>query len=491
MDQLRQIVAWLKKYHFWVLTLLIVAVAIGCWFTAAGTLREGFSRNQSTIQSQFSALSGVQTKEFLPNEEVNREQEREIRAQAASVREIWEDLYERQRENVLKWPAALPQEFRDYVENLKFGDTIRATLRDHYLNYVERHFEELPKIIGAREIPVDQSGLGGGYGRVGGGRERLDRSTYGRGETTYPSLTGELDEGEGDYICEWLDQMAVREKLHFTQRPSSLRIWVTQEDLWVYHTLLQIIANTNEAAGADRMSNAAVRVIQSLEVGQLAAQHSRGTGRIHFEQPQAAPGEFLEGGFGREAGPPIGDDFGRGGFEMMDPRGGMPGEGSLAEMEKMELLYGRYLGDDEKPVTAVPETIGPNSFGTGYKRLPVRMVLEMDVRWLPQLLVECGNQPLQVEVKEVRVNPADGGMGGLGGGRESFGRGGYSGGRGYGGRESLGGGIFDSTGRAGAIEVFDSRPHIATVVVQGIIYIFNEPDPAALDVAGQESIAGL
>ena len=62
--------------------------------------------------------------------------------------------------------------------------------------------------------------------------------------------------------------------------PSAKRIWKTQEDLWVLEALLTIIANTNKEAGSDRFSNAAIRVIQSLEVGRTAAQASRGKGRI-------------------------------------------------------------------------------------------------------------------------------------------------------------------------------------------------------------------
>jgi hypothetical protein len=134
---------------------------------------------------------------------------------------------------------------------------------------------------------------------------------------------------------------------------------------------------------------------------------------------------------------------------------------------------------------------------------------------LTRLIAECANQPLQVEVQEVRINPSDfgtasdgmagggyggyggGGYGGYGGGREGGGmRGGYGGG--YGGGGYGGGGMGAMGGGSAAslfpersgLQYFPAQPHIANVVIQGIIYIFKEPDdslaPASEDAAASE-----
>ncbi len=50
---------------------------------------------------------------------------------------------------------------------------------------------------------------------------------------------------------------------------------MTQENLWVYETILRAIADTNEAAGADRNGNAAVRKIYSMLVGNMAKAQGR------------------------------------------------------------------------------------------------------------------------------------------------------------------------------------------------------------------------
>ena len=85
------------------------------------------------------------------------------------------------------------------------------------------------------------------------------------------------------------------------------------------------------------------------------------------------------------------------------------------------------------PRSPIRATASLTAFGNEFKRLPVRMQLWMDQRWLPQLISECANAPLQVEVQEVRINPADDGSGGGGGGRGGGGYGRGEGG-GYGGR---------------------------------------------------------
>jgi hypothetical protein len=89
-------------------------------------------------------------------------------------------------------------------------------------------------------------------------------------------------------------------------------------------------------------------------------------------------------------------------------------------------------------------------------------------------MCECANQPLQVEVTEVRINPADV-SGGAGGGGRSF-EGGYGGGgRGPGGGGSGGAGSTLQVHVAGQLGTFSQQPNLATVVIQGMIYIFQEP----------------
>jgi hypothetical protein len=296
------------------------------------------------------------------------------------------------------------------------------------------------------------------------------------------------------------DQALVRAELEFPQTPSSLRIWCTQENLWVYHTLLDVIKNTNEAANATRMANAAVKRIYALQVGQTAAPFSRTPDRIYklqggtvtAEMP-GEPGALGPEGRPSEFGPPTGEF-----------RGGLA-EGGTAEMspeaERAWLLSGRYLGEDGKPIpVAGPATAegGPDAvpvdtsvppppldlkpFGKEYKRLPVRMVLEMDQRYLPHLIAQCAIRPLQIEVQEVRINVPDllsGGAGGGGGFRSSFGERGGGGA----GPEAL------QRSFGSELQEFNPHPEVIQVAVQGVIYIFKKPNLQPTTEQTDQSVA--
>lgn len=448
MDQVRMVLGWLKRHHFWVLCVIVAAIALASWYRAANALEEERVRNQSTIKSAFDAQNGLRSEEFHANENINAEQTQQIKTQGESVKEAWSRLYNRQREEVLKWPTELSERFRNYVAKLKFGEEIPVDLRNHYMNYVGTHFKKLPEKVGAR-ILEDSEGRSGSRGIRSAGSLRSSRS--GRG-------------GEGvqveqeDYIVEWLDQMDVRDELDMPREPSSIRIWITQEDLWVYHTLLQIIANTNEAAGADRYSNAAVREIIELDVGRDAARAAQGGSRIMMVAPLSSGGDMDVSG-GRVTMPSV-DDGGR-----SDSLGRAGEGGAMSEEEEAAALKaGRYLDAQGNP-TSEP--------GVEYKRLPVRMTLLMDQRWLTHLIAECASAPLQVEVQEVRINPSS--INTSGGGYDS-----RSGGM-------MGGGSFRSGESRGEGIEFPQEPNMVPVVIQGVIYIFNEPNESLFQVSGDQA----
>jgi hypothetical protein len=165
------------------------------------------------------------------------------------------------------------------------------------------------------------------------------------------------------------------------------------------------------------------------------------------------------------------------GMGGMGPEGyGMGGRGEMgmgqdAAAMDAELFNNRYVSDSGAPI---PDPGGNDltAFGAEFKRLPVRMQLWMDQRWLTQLVSECANAPLQVEVQEVRVNPPN------------------DGGRGYGGG---GGGRGEMGGYGAAITTNvdmapEQEPNMKTVVLQGTVYIFNPPSADAMQAASDPSL---
>ncbi len=464
MDQVRVIVKLIWRERFWVLSVLGTLVAVACWHLATGDLDKEFKSRKSSIESSFKSMRDLGSKPVHPNDDVNQGDMLQAKEQRENVLNVWKQLYDRQRQEVLYWPkGSLKPEFIDEIEKLRFRDPFPAHkaefMRNHYWNYIENRFDGLLEIVQAQKTSERGSSSFGGRG---GGRD----SPYGGeegygGEGAYGGrglAALDPDQENQDYLVQWLDQGNVRDELHFAKKPSAVQIWVTQEDLWVYETLLNVIANTNKLRKATRPDNTAVRVIVNLEVGKKAAEASRTKSRILIPSVEGIGGDDpYGGGRGGESG---------GGRGEMD-EGGYGGRGGYGEggrddgMSDTDVLAHRYLDAEGQPYPGDAE-----NFGIEYRQLPIRMKLMMDQRWLPQLLVECANAALPIEVNQLRVNPEQSGAG--------FGGGGSRGGM--------------STGRSsmrGAVNL-PPDPNLANVEIQAVVYIYNQPDKEELSVPGLE-----
>jgi hypothetical protein len=454
MDQVRAIAKIIWQQRFWVLSVLGLIIAVVCWKMAASGLDAQFASRKSTIDGRFKEMSTLGGKAVHPNTAVNEKNQEAVDAQAKIVNSVWQELYNKQKESVLKWPKELGEDFLTYIEKLKFKDPIDNRMRSIYQNYIGKRFDGLLEIVKARKIEEGAggaySGRGGEYGGRGGGG-------YG-GESAVALGTPGANQ---DYLVEWFDQDKLRAKLAFaTNKPTALQIWVTQEDLWVYETLLRVIANTNKARGSTRPDNAAIRSILSLEVGSGASLPS--TARIYM--PSGGGDAAGGGGYGGEGGG-YGGEYGRGGGyggEAAAGGGGYGGEygrGGGYGMEGAEgdpaamdtaLLANRYLDDAGAP-------LADGAFGPEFRQLPIKMELQMDQRYITPLLLECANAPLPIEVKQVRINPQLS-MAGI----DSNAAGGYS-------TSSLPSGATLDT----------SDPNSAIVEIRGVVFIYNEPTTEA------------
>ncbi len=450
MEQIRLLFGWLKVHHFWVLLVLVLGLTSGFWYLGSSSVAKNFANGKSKIEQEFNSQRNLVSREFKPNDSINDKQNEETRAQTEETLKIWSQLYERQTSGALKWPEELGNAFLAKIAKLEFGDKIPTRERDRYQNYIEGVFKGLVEIIDAEVLGEGGSGggRGGAFGAMPGmfesGMEGGDMGGRARGEE------------EPTHKVDWLDQDTVRQKLYFSRRPRSVQIWVTQEDLWVYETMLRAIAQTNEGSGARRHSRMPIQTIFEFQVGQAAASQNDSSNRIYIpEATSSGGGGFSDFGGGFGGGGDMGFDGGGGGFGMERGLGGGLGGGFGAGGEEGNVLAGRYLDDTDKPIMTVTE--GDYSFGVEYKRLPIRMVLEMQESWIPALIERLANAPLQIEVEQVRVNPQDGG--------KSTGRRGGSGFGGGGGRD---------------LESFERDPGLGQVNIQGNVYIFNKPDETLL-----------
>jgi len=333
MDQVRVVLNVLWTQRFWVLSLLGTIVGTVCWNLATTDLDGQFKKRKSAINNAFSSVNNIKREMSHPNENVNAGDTKQARAQRDIVIKAWKELYQRQRTEVTKWPASIGEEFVGNMEGKKFGDRISAIDRGFYLDYIEKRFDTLLEIVDAKKM---SDGRGSGYGGGMGGEYR-----GGIGETTAGSLDPEAMEAE-KYLVQWLDQENLQKKLSFQSTPTDMQVWVTQEDLWVYETLLGVIAKTNQKRGATIPDNTAVRVIVELQVGAEAA--GKLGGSIHIPKNSAGAGGSQYGGGIGEYGGGMGE-YGGGmreyGSGMGEYGGGM--EGGNASADDTALVANRFL----------------------------------------------------------------------------------------------------------------------------------------------------
>ena len=357
MDQVRNIALAIWQQRFWVLSCISLIAAVVCWNSATADLAKRFATRKGTIEGAFGQVSSITSESFHPNDAVIQGNQAQVEEQKKIVGQLWSDLYEHQRSEVLSWPE-LGDGFAVQMATKKFNDPISTIMRGRYRDYIQKQFVALQDIVKARDL------------------EAMDNASSRRFEQEPQDPSTVPEEPKKDFLVDWLDQKMLKQRLDFPRMPSALQIWVTQEDLWVYKNLLNIIAKTNQLHGASRQDNTAISSIVKLQVGKDASTDLTTSKTIYIP---TAPGDAFavgEPGVGAE----------------------VPAEPTELEADTI-ILENRYL--DEQ---GVPYAGTAGSFGTEYRKLPIRMVLRMDQRMLPVVLVECANAPLPIEVTQISVN---------------------------------------------------------------------------------------
>jgi hypothetical protein len=487
MDKVKMVLAVLKKHHFWVLSAVIVVVALVSWAKATADLTSRFKARKTEIDGKFTAMQGICEQPNHPNAGVINAIKKKTGDLKDNVHKAWRVLYEEQKKN--NQLPEVSKTFKAAFEALqKPTDELPPAERDAYRYFLRNYFPTLLDLIDYRH-PVEQKPgeVGAAAADFAAPRRGFDRR--GSRDRGVPRMgVGGRDSGdqagvEMVGIVDWneADRSRLESRLIWTTTPNTLEVRLKQEDLWVYEALLRVIKNTN--AGATMHRQAAVKAIDALEIGRdaaLGAQSSRSTFSLGSDASSGGP-----------AGPGV--DRGAAGAAAAT-RTGTSDSGAGAVDMTADLLSGRYVDAEGKPLAA--DAKHPYA---EFKMMPIRMLLFIDQTKIPKLLVECANSNMPIEVQAVRLRPGsvtsldlgaltaaavaqaaptDDFAGSRGRGRR---------GRGYSpdGRPSRG----DTS--SSALGPSDEKTSIdLPIEIQGIIYIFNPPDMEKLGTgtgtAGQE-----
>ena len=329
--------------------------------------------------------------------------------------------------------------------------------------------------------------------------------------------------------------------------PYSGQIWYAQEEVWVYESLINVVRKINERVEATGPQNAAIKRIEAMLIGKNAASIVGSPGILEplgslgggggMMGMDSMMGSSMMGGSPMGGSSMGGSSMGgssMGGSTMGSMSGGMGGmsdmmgggmsSGPMSEDDtNSHLKRFRYVGEDLKPLS---DSDSPPF--TEFNMMPVCLELIVDQRRIPEILVECANSTMPIDIKLVRYNPANavtgllggsaGGMGGMGsmmgGSGGMTGGPGPSGGMMSGSSGGMGAGMGGSSGRSGtmagggpggmgsaatdALSGFEVGGKIGVygsdaVMVQivGVIYIYNEPDPKLLAAGTSAQESGL
>ena len=528
MDQLKPFLTWLKKYHFWVVAVLVLLSFLGIWYTAVTHLEKDKQSRIVAIKALFDKGDKLMRQKDPPNKKSHDAMELHMNEVRLGVRDAWEQKAIMQ-EKFLVWPTGPNELEADFAPHVidkrpiettveyptKPEDEIPLILRNRYRDYIHAELPKLAQTINAKWST--------------GMNDRSDSS--------------------GKYTVDWSgsDQGKLKTdrfdwRKNSDNAPQTLQILYAQEDLWILQELMRIIAATN--AGAADQHKAPVKQIESIAMGKDVTAVGR-AGRISRLGGGAGRNNPSGGGGGAGGGMAGG---GAGGMSGGGASGGMSGGGAGGGMSGGGASGGaggggggydsaggaqtssrkssiddpvdyRYVDDSFVGVSAedLRRAMKTKKGGKAkaiktqdamlavVKRMPVRMKLLVDQRKLPKLLTECGNANLPLEIRQVRINrsgagqggSAAGGGGGSGGGMSGGGSGGgmtggsgggmsgggsgggMTGGSGGGMTGGAGGGASGGGGRSRGRRsgsVGSGSPYDVNVELFGIVYLFNPVD---------------
>ena len=438
-----------KKYYFWVVVPLGLIVAIFVTVVAVAKIDADFKARTAALESTKRSTEAVRNEKNHPNQGTIDEIKGLTTELNTGVEGAWTILARDQQAQNL-WPGdprglshlaevrVLGPSHLAEVQRAKFGSELTVNFREAYLNFVDDYLPYLETFVERRrlqikngdkweELPRDYSprssggadggpmgrgldlGLSAGSGNMSDGGILAPEAILPRGP-----------DGEEIYqrvgIVDWPDPEINYVTTHWQSLPKSVDVWYAQEDLWVYTSLLWVIKETN--AGATGPHNAVVKRIENLSIGKSASMDLAARSALRVGGDRFGDGTDGYGaggsGFGDAGGAgsypgassgamSYGPDMGMGmGMGMGSGSGGIDIVPQTEADAETFITHYRYVDDKAQPLAA-----SANPPFVEFKRMPICLRLIVDQRRIPEILVNCANSAMPIEVLWVRINPGE------------------------------------------------------------------------------------
>lgn len=475
-ENVRPYLELLRKYHFWMLAVAMPLVLVPLALTADSKMIGEIESQRSAIDQKLSGLDGLGRRTASGFEDLghpHREWADVVQRETEVIRRDaltnWRRFYASQ-EPFRTWPVSLGKDFIQQIKAVEAGKgQLSRSMRERYQNRVRGIVRQLPARIDAIESMRDADATGTGAGFPGGVPDA------GLGQINL----------EPEYVVDWSpeDQSRIYSSFAWNEPPSTQQIRLAQEELWVYELLCDVIKRVNE--GATGPHNAVLASVEQLAVGYPAAEEDPGgqSGRRIQRPRSAGAGDEMgmamdsAAGMGMESGGPAGGRppnprFSPAGQGQMGMGMGEEAVGEDPESKDAALRNWIYVDFTGQPLLA--EDLESSDDAKVVRLMPFVLRGQIDQRKLDRVLTIFASTEIPIDVRQVRINPQEGGvlgMGGMGGGRSGF--------------PGADGMMPDSMSGSGGLRRYD-----VLVELRGSIALVNPPDPTylGLDPGADEAV---
>jgi len=405
-DAARPWLALFAKHHFWLLAIIVPLVLLPLLFVAQGHLTTQIEAVRKQIEGHITSLQNVRRITQHPNNswanDIDTSTMRVKRETLAEWRKFWDS-----QQAIRVWPESLGADFVKAVETLKPDAKLSPRLLERYQNMVRTLVRELPKRLGVEDGMIDPTEAGQSAPIA-----RPQPSV--RPEMMRPGM-GPADgvPEVSPYVATWNqeNQRRISASFNWDKKPSTTKVLLAQEELWVYEVLCDVVARMNKPATGPH--NAAIATIDELFVGYPAAEDNPGGvggGRIvRAAARQSADGmpppdmmaPGAPGAPGAAVGRPPNPRFDgvQSGPAAMGP--GAPEGAATADPDEM-LRNWVYVDFTGKPLDAAQLATAVDSQMVHLMPFVLRVVI--DQRQIDALLVSLSSATIPIDVRQVRIN---------------------------------------------------------------------------------------
>ncbi len=385
MDQLKIVMAGLKKHHFWVLCGLSVVIGLTVWSLATADLATRIEARERTLEGHFQKMTQIFGTQDHPNQQVIDGCTALKEVVAKEAYRAWKTLFEKQTSSNLL-PEDMSEEFKIHFHALRGPeDEIPSPYRDEYMDFIRDHFPKLfedLKVIQTSDSgqPVpDRFNPRGNFHDEGDdefdfsdGDDEGNTRAFAAPQIGRPRGADVEEEPDGVVVWNEADRNRILDPFYFPSQPTTSRILLAQEDLWVYEALMRVIKRTNGPVEHHR--DAAIKEIVTMEIGQDVV----GSG-----ENASGVGMLLAGG---------------------SPKASR----SSTTGESANIVSSRYVDEQGLPLKKTPAYPFYDHPCAEFKMMPIRMRLWIEPSKIPRLLVECANSTMPIEVRRFRLRPGEG-----------------------------------------------------------------------------------